>query len=186
MVNQKAKLFEGSTNFTVYRGDGTEIAAVRQVGQSAVGKLLKATSRFDMLMSATFEIVDRSGAVQLVIEKPRTFLKGRVSVHRPDGGEIGQIVTKLRLGKARFLLNVGDSQIGEIDAQNFRGWDFAITDANGGKVGRISKTWAGFGKEMFTNADNYVVEIDRAVADPLRSLMVASALTIDALMKQAK
>ena len=186
VVNQKAKLFEGSSNFSVFRADGSQIGSVRQVGQSKAGKLLKALSNLDAMMSARFEITDKNDVLQLVVAKPRTFIKGHMSVERADGTEIGKIEQKLRLGKAKFLLKVGDEQVGEIDAENFRAWNFRITEAGGAEVARITKTWAGLGKEMFTNADNYVLEISRPLSDPLHSLAIASALTIDQLLKQFK
>jgi uncharacterized protein YxjI len=188
VVNQKAKIWEGSSSYAVKRADGMDLGAVRQVGQSAIGKFLKAASNLDAFMSARYEVVDTAGVVQLVIEKPRTFMKGRMIVQRGDGTEVGQIVQKIKLGKAKFLLTApgGEQEIGSINAENFRAWNFAISDAAGNEVARISKTWAGLAKEMFTNADNYVVELKVQLADPLHSLVIASALTIDQLLKQFK
>jgi hypothetical protein len=40
------------------------------------------------------------------------------------------------------------------------------------------------GKTMFTTADNYVVQIHRPLQDPLASMVVASALTVDTALKQ--
>ena len=37
---------------------------------------------------------------------------------------------------------------------------------------------------LLTTADNYVVEITRALDDPLRSLVVAAALGVDTALKQ--
>jgi hypothetical protein len=37
---------------------------------------------------------------------------------------------------------------------------------------------------MFTDSDNYVVQIYPGTAEPLRSLAIASCLTIDTIMKQ--
>lgn len=188
IVNQKAKIFEQTSNFAVYRADGTQVGAVRQVGQSWIAKLLKAFSNFAIFMSARYEIVDTMDAVQLVVYKPRTFIKPRVMVQRPDGTEIGQIKQKIRFGKAKFMLTApgGEQELATLNAENFRAWNFSITDPNDVEIARLSKTWAGLGKEMFTKADNYVVEMKTQLADPVLSLVVASALTIDQLMKQVK
>jgi hypothetical protein len=51
-------------------------------------------------------------------------------------------------------------------------------------VARITKTWEGLAKNLFTTADNYVVHIHRPVEDPLRSLLVASSVSIDLAIKQ--
>jgi hypothetical protein len=37
---------------------------------------------------------------------------------------------------------------------------------------------------VFTTADNYVLEIKAPLADPLRSLVVATALCVDTALKQ--
>ena len=37
---------------------------------------------------------------------------------------------------------------------------------------------------VFTTADNYVVQIHRPLEDPLRSLVVASAVSVDLALKQ--
>ena len=48
----------------------------------------------------------------------------------------------------------------------------------------ISKTFEGFAKTMFTTADNYVLQVHQPLEEPLRSLVVASALTVDTALKQ--
>jgi hypothetical protein len=78
----------------------------------------------------------------------------------------------------------GGMQQGSINAENWRAWNFNITDAQGNEVARITKTWEGVAKTMFTTADNYVIQIHRQLHDPLRSLVVASALCIDTALKQ--
>ena len=66
-----------------------------------------------------------------------------------------------------------------------RGWSARfIVDAHGSEVAQITKTWEGFAKALFTTADNYVVKIHYALPDPLLSLVVASALTVDTALKQ--
>jgi hypothetical protein len=51
-------------------------------------------------------------------------------------------------------------------------------------VARITKTWEGLSKTLFTTADNFVVQIHRPMEEPLRSLVVASSLAIDTALKQ--
>jgi hypothetical protein len=47
-----------------------------------------------------------------------------------------------------------------------------------------TETWEGLAKTMFTTADNYVVQVHRPLADPLRQLVVARALCVDTALKQ--
>jgi uncharacterized protein YxjI len=63
-------------------------------------------------------------------------------------------------------------------------WNFNIQDESGAEVARITKTWEGLAKTMFTTADNYVVQIYKPLDEPLRSLVVAAALGVDTALKQ--
>ena len=74
--------------------------------------------------------------------------------------------------------------LGSIKGENWRAWNFRIEDAQGTEVARISKTFEGFAKTMFTTADNYVVQIHQRMPEPLNTLIVASALSIDTALKQ--
>jgi hypothetical protein len=89
-----------------------------------------------------------------------------------------------RMGHARFGLEVGEERLGSIHAENFESWDFSVRDADDVEVGKITKTWAGWVKERFTKSDNYVVQMDRKVAEPLRSLVIAAAVAIDVELKE--
>jgi uncharacterized protein YxjI len=54
------------------------------------------------------------------------------------------------------------------------------------EVGLVTKKWAGIGKEMFTSADNYILEIkDKVEKDsPLRLLILAAVICIDMVIKE--
>ena len=51
-------------------------------------------------------------------------------------------------------------------------------------MARITKTWEGMATTLFTTADKFVVQIHRQLEEPLRSLVVASALCVDVALKQ--
>lgn len=184
VVNQKAKLIEIENEYAVFDQGGQQIAAVRQVGQSTARKVLRVLTDVDQFLSTTLQVVDRSGAVQMVLSRPGKFLKSTVVVQGPGGGELGRIVQRNAIGKIRFGLEAGGYEVGSLNAENWRAWNFAIADHTGVEVARITKTWEGFAKTLFTTADNYVVQIHRPLQDPLRALVVASALSVDTALKQ--
>jgi uncharacterized protein YxjI len=88
------------------------------------------------------------------------------------------------IGKIHFGLESGGNTYGSINAENWRAWNFNIQDHAGNEVARITKTWEGLAKTMFTTADNYVVQIHRPLEEPLRSLVVAAGLAVDTALKQ--
>lgn len=59
-----------------------------------------------------------------------------------------------------------------------------VSDADENEVARITKTFEGIMRTAFTTADNYVVQIHQDIPEPLHSLVVASALTVDTALKQ--
>ena len=184
VVNQKAKIIELSNQYGVFDQNGNQLGAVNQVGQTTLKKALRLLTSVDQFLTHRLEITDRSGAVVLRLTRPAKILKSTVTVEDGNGTELGRVVQKNMIGKINFGLESGGQQLGAIKAENWRAWNFRIEDATGTEVARITKTWEGLAKTMFTTADNYVLQIHRRLAQPLLSLVVASALSIDTALKQ--
>jgi uncharacterized protein YxjI len=183
VVSQKTKLIELTNEYAVFDGQGQQIGAVVQVGQSALKKAVRFVSNFDQFLTHRLEVRDASGPV-LVLTRPAKFVKSRVIVERPDGSPIGEIVQANVFGKIRFDLVADGRLVGAIQAENWRAWDFAITDTAGTEVARITKKWEGLARTLFTTADRYVVLVHYRLPEPLASMVVASALTVDTALKQ--
>lgn len=184
VVNQRAKLMELSQQYSVFDQHGNQVAAVQQVGQSTARKALRLFTSVDQFLGVTLDITDPAGAVMLRLHRPGKVFKSTIIVSTGDGSEIGRIVQENMVGKIRFALVAGDRPVGAIKAENWRAWNFRIEDAAGTEVARITKTWEGLARTMFTTADNYVVQFARRLEEPLRSLVVASALSVDTALKQ--
>ncbi len=184
VVNQKAKLVELTNEFAVYDQHGNQLGSVVQVGQSTARKALRLLTSVDQFLTHRYEVRDRSGAVVLSLTRPAKVFKSTVVVNRADGSEIGRIRQENMVGKIRFAFEVGGARVGGIQAENWRAWDFAIVDATDREVARIKKTWEGLAKAMFTTADNYVVRLHERLEDPLRSLVIAAAVSVDTALKQ--
>ncbi|MFF8860589.1 phospholipid scramblase-related protein [Streptomyces sp. NPDC015139] len=184
VVNQKAKLIELTNEYKVMDQNGRDLGSVTQVGQSALKKILRFVSSLDQFMTHKLEIRDAYGQPQLLLTRPAKIFKSRVIVSRPDGAPIGEIVQKNMIGKINFAMMVNGQQVGAIKAENWRAWNFAIVDHADNEVARITKTWEGLAKTLFTTADNYVLQIHYQLPEPLLSLVVATALTVDTALKQ--
>ncbi|MGH9186137.1 MAG: phospholipid scramblase-related protein [Acidimicrobiales bacterium] len=184
VVNQKAKLIEINNEYAIYDQHGRQIGAVRQVGQSMAKKALRLLTSVDQFMTHSMQIVDMNNHVLLALTRPAKMFKSRVIVQDGSGREIGQVVQQNMVGKIRFSLEANGTPVGSLNAENWRAWNFNILDAQGTEVARITKTWEGLAKTMFTTADNYVVQLHRPLEEPLRSVVVASALCVDTALKQ--
>ncbi|WP_055585193.1 phospholipid scramblase-related protein [Streptacidiphilus griseoplanus] len=184
VVNQKTKLIELAAEYSVFDQNGTPIGSVAEIGQSTARKVVRFMTSWDQFLTHRLEVRDAAGRPVMLLTRPAKLVKSRVIVARPDGVQLGEIVQQNAIGKINFGLMVGDQQIGAIKAENWRAWNFAITDHTGTEVARITKTFEGLARTMFTTADNYVVQIHRLLPDPLLSMVVASALTVDTALKQ--
>lgn len=188
VVNQKAKLWEKKAEYAVFNQHGHRVGAVREYGVSMSRMVVGRENSTKRL-----QIVDADGRPVLTLTRPATMLKSKVIVMREDGTPVGQIaqenfgVMASVLGgrfNIRFRMEAGGETLGTINAESWRAWDFSLQDPQGAEIGRITKAWAGFGKENLTKADNYVLEIYRPLEDPLHSLVVSAALVVDTVLKQ--
>lgn len=184
VVNQKAKIIELNNQYSVFDQDGQQIAQVNQVGQSKAKKVARLVSSLDQFMTHQLQVSDANGHAVLNITRPRKVLKSTVVIADGAGAELGRIVQKNAIGKINFSIESQGQTLGAIKGENWRAWNFRIEDAAGNEVARITKTWEGLAKTMFTSADNYVLQIAQRMPEPLNSLIVASALSVDTALKQ--
>jgi uncharacterized protein YxjI len=129
-------------------------------------------------------ISDNNGQPMLQLTRPAKIMKSTIIVSDGAGTEIGRIVQDNVFGKIHFTLQAGGYTYGSIRAENWRAWNFRIEDHTGNEIARITKTFEGIAKTMFTTADNYVVQIHAPLEEPLRSLVVAAGLAVDTALKQ--
>lgn len=184
VVNQKAKLIELNNEYAVYDQSGTQIGAIRQVGQSALKKVVRFLGSVDQFMTHSLQLVDMGGNILLTVTRPAKFAKSKVHITDGAGNHLGSIIQQNMIGKIRFSLEAGGQSVGSLNGENWRAWNFNLQDEAGNEVARITKTWEGLAKTMFTTADNYVLQIHAPLADPMRSLVVASAVSVDLALKQ--
>lgn len=182
VVEQVRRFFEMRNRYGLFSTEGHRIGAIEQVEQSPLQFLVRLFSDLDVMLPTTLAVRDASDETVLRLHKP--WFKWRIEVSRADGNVVGSISKQLRLGKARFSLTGPDGQeLGEVHAENWRAKDFSVVDAAGQEVARVTKRWRGLVTEAFTDADTYVVDLG-STTEPLRSLALAAALSVDVIMKQ--
>jgi len=184
VVSQKVKIIELNNEYAIFDQAGNQVGAVRQVGQSMAKKALRLVSSLDQFMTHKLQIVDMAGTPLLALTRPAKVIKSKILVEDAEGREVGQIVQENMVGKINFGLHADGRKLGAIKAENWRAWNFSIVDTSGTEVARITKTWEGLAKALFTTADNFVIHIHRELEEPLRTLVVASALGVDTALKQ--
>ena len=183
VVDQRTKLVELTNEYAVLDGSGRQLGAVVEVGQSTARKAFRFLSSWDQFLAHRLEVRDATGPV-LRLARPAKLVRSRVLVSRPDGAPVGELVQVNAVGRIRFDLVAGSQLVGALQAENWWAWDFTLTDGSGREVARITKTWEGLARTVFTTADTYVVQVHQRLDDPLASLVLAGALTVDTALKQ--
>ena len=185
VFKQATKIIEMNIDFAILDEEGNEIGRIRQEGQTQLKKLARLVSSLDQFMTHTLAVHDASGAKVLELTRPRKVFKSTVLVKDGGGSEVGKIVQENMVGKIHFALqDASGSTIGAIRAENWRAWNFSLQDASGTEVGRITKTWEGLARTVFTTADHYILEMSPSASGTLRTLMLASAAGVDLALKQ--
>lgn len=185
VINQKAKLIELTNEFKIFDEQGIEVGKIVQEGQSLMKKAARLVASLDQFMTHTLAVYDANDTKVVELTRPRKVFKSKLQVSTGEGRAAGEIVQKNVFGKIRFdLIGPNGNNLGQIRAENWRAWDFSIVDTTENEVGRITKKWEGLMKNVFTTADNYVLEISPNVEGDMRLLMLASAAGVDTALKQ--
>jgi uncharacterized protein YxjI len=118
----------------------------------------------------------------LIIKRNVGFLRKKVTVSDGSGVQLGFFKSKILTLGGGFLVYSPDGQQFADVKGDWKGWNFKFLDGTGQEMGVVTKKWAGLGKELFTSADNYIVEIKEGTAN--NALLLAAAIAIDTVFKE--
>jgi Protein of unknown function (DUF2510) len=172
---------------SVLRPDGTKAGMLRRaapaVGRTAPG--LKSLVAREQTKNDVVELVDDQQAVVLTLIRPVGVPKSWVEVRDSAGREAGRIVQQtLRRSETTYaFLGPNGHFLGDLQTENWVGWDLRIVDSHAREVATITRDWTGLDVTKFPRPDDYVVRISDVVHEPLRTLVVACALSLEAVVK---
>ena len=120
----------------------------------------------------------------LIIKRNVGFLRKKVTVFDGAGVQLGFFKSKIFSLGGGFLAYSPDGQQFADVKGDWKGWNFKFLDLSGQEMGLVTKKWAGLGKELFTSADNYIVEIKEGTSN--NALLLAAAIAIDTVFKEKR
>jgi uncharacterized protein YxjI len=186
LVEQDFKWVDITTSYGVRDRNGTEIGSVAETGQNAARKALRFVSTMDRYLSRRFEIRDPAGVPFLVLRRGTKVIKARVNVERPDGTPVGEIVQDSVIGHVSFDLMANGQTLGQIKAEGWYAFTFTITDHTGAEVARIGRGVLGLVLDIIGGSDFYHLQVLRPLPEPLRTLVLAAALTVNTMLRPDK
>jgi len=184
LVKEQVGMFKASNNFDIFNPENNQLVLTcREPNLGMFTKLFRFT---DYKKMTPFDIEIRTSTGELVIQIKRGVTIFRSDIDVFDGGG-----RKIGVFKQQFFSFGGRFEIHDQQDKNlctlqgkWTGWDFKFTKDNK-ELANVSKKWAGLGKEFFTSADNYIINIsDVAEDNPLRQLIIAAVMCIDMVFKE--
>jgi uncharacterized protein YxjI len=186
LVKEHVGLFKAANNFDIYDPSTGEI--VMECREPTLGfftKILRFDSRYKRMTPFDIQIRTPDGKRIIRIQRGVSFFLSNVIVTDDNNHPIGKFRQKLfSIGGKFDVLDKSDQMISQLEGK-WTGWDFYFKH-NTKELAHVSKKWAGLGKEMFTSADNYMLEISNDVPqnDDVRKLILAAVMCIDMVLKE--
>lgn len=184
-VKEHVGMFKAANNYDIYNPENQEmIMSCREEKLGFFTKLLRFTD-YKRMTPFNVEIKTPSGEKVLTVKRGISIILSTVDVFDENDNLVGKFKQKFfSIGGKFNVLDPDENMLCKLQGK-WTSWDFKFVKDNN-EYGHVSKKWAGLGKELFTSADNYMLEINDAVPkdDPLRILILAAVICIDMVLKE--
>ena len=184
-VKEHVGMFKAANNFDIYNPENNQqIMTCREPNLGFFTKMLRFTD-YKRMTPFNVEIRTLSGELVLRISRGVTLLRSSVEVFDDKDRKVGYFRQRLLSIGGKFEIYNNEDRLLCVLKGKWTSWDFQfIKDEK--ELAHVSKKWAGIGKEFFTSADNYMLEINQTVApdDTVRQLILAAVMCIDMVLKE--
>lgn len=185
-VKEHVKVFKAANSFDVFDPDTKQI--ILQAREERLGFFTKMFRFTDYKRMTPFEIDIKTpeGKTVLIVKRGVSVFLSTVEVLDERGTLIGKFKQKFfSIGGKFEVLDASERPLCMLKGK-WTSWDFRFVSNDGKEFAMVTKKWSGLGKELFTSADNYILQISNDVpADhPLRMLIMAAVMCIDLVLKE--
>lgn len=186
LFKEHVGMFKASNNYDIYDPDSKKIILhCREKNLNFFFKIVRMFfNDFKRMTPFEIEIKGLNGDKVLKVKKRFALFLSKVEVFDENNRIIGVLKQKFSFkGKFEILDPIGNL-ICNLQG-NLVGWNFKFMKDNK-ELGLVTKKWSGLGKEMFTSADNYILEIKDVVekTSSVRLLILAAVICIDMVIKE--
>jgi uncharacterized protein YxjI len=185
VVKEHVGLLKAANNYDVLDpGTGEIILHCREPNLGMLTKMLRFTD-YKRMTPFDVRITTPAGEPVVTVQRGISLFLSRVKVLDGNGQHIGGFKQKLFTIGGKFdVLDTQDNPLCQLRGK-WTSWSFEFV-AGDKVLAKVAKKWAGIGKELFTTADTYVLEIDDRVPpeSPTRQLILAAVMCIDMVLKE--
>jgi hypothetical protein len=187
LIKEQVALFRRTATYAIFDPDSEEQVGIAREKPGGLIKLLRWFIPRRLLPTRIrIHELDEEQSLLCTIYRQGSWWRSRIDVCDADENLLGYFQRKLfSLGGGFWVCDEYGNRFAEVRG-DLKGWNFHFRTEYGREIGLVAKAWAGIGKELFTSADNYIVEIDYDLArDPIaKLLLLAAALAIDLVYKE--
>jgi uncharacterized protein YxjI len=185
-VKEHVKIFKAANSFDVFDPETREL--ILQCREENLGFFTKMFRFTDYKRTTPFEIDIKTptGETILTVKRGVSFFLSSVEVLDERKQVIGKFKQKLfSIGGKFEVLDASERPLCMLKGK-WTSWDFKFVSNDGKEFATVTKKWSGLGKELFTSADNYILQISSQVPadNPLRMLIMAAVMCIDLVLKE--
>jgi uncharacterized protein YxjI len=185
LVKEHIGIFKAANNYDIYDPESGELSMeCREEKLGVITKILRFTD-YKRMTPFDIHIRDTNGRQVVRVRRGISVLLSKVEVFDENDTLIGLFQQRLfSIGGAFTVLDANERPVCELKGK-WTGFDYRF-QLGGRELAHVSKKWMGVGKEMFTSADNYMIEIadDVAPEDSVRQLILAAVMCIDMVLKE--
>ena len=185
-VKEHVAMFKAANSFDIFDGESQQlIMQCREENLGFFTKMLRFTD-YKRMTPFDIDIKSASGEKILTVRRGVSFFISDVDVLDETGTLIGKFKQKMfSIGGKFEVLDANDRSLCMLKGK-WTSWDFKFISGDNKEFATVTKKWAGFGKEFFTSADNYVLQINPEVpaGHPIRQLILAAVMCIDLVLKE--
>lgn len=185
LVKEHVGMFKAANNYDIYDPESGKIMMECREDQLGIfTKMLRFTD-YKRMTPFDVQIKTPEGGQLIRVKRGISIFLSKVEVFDEHDQLIGMFKQKLfSIGGAFTVFDANESAVCQLKGK-WTGWDFKFLNGEI-EMAHVAKKWAGLGKEMFTSADNYVLQISDSVAqdDVARQLIVAAVMCIDMVLKE--
>jgi len=185
-VKEHVKVFKAENSFDVF--DPESSAMILQCREENLGfftKMFRFTE-YKRMTPFNIEIKTPFGETILTVRRDVSWILSTVEVIDEQKRLIGKFKQKFfSIGGKFEVLDTSERVLCTLKG-SWTSWDFKFVSNDGKEFATVAKKWNGIGKEMFTSADNYILQINPQLPadNPLRMLIMAAVMCIDLVLKE--
>jgi len=185
LVKEHVGMFKAANNYDIFDLESNElIMLTREPNLGFFTKMFRFTD-YKRMTAFDIEINTAKGEKLLNIKRGVTYFRSDVEVFDERSRLVGIFKQKLFSVGGKFTIFDKDGREICTVQGKWTGWDFKFI-REGIEIAQVNKKWAGIGRELFTSADNYVLQISEKVKedDSIRQLILAAVMCIDMVLKE--